>query len=201
MKKLLAVSAICAFLSVTFCFLFLGQTILRIPLWAGLSASFALSAASLVTTLSFFKMESSREVSPPAPEAARPTSAAAPAGKVRKKGYEVYLRAVECMETKKPYLDEKLDLEQFAKAIFSNKAYVSKNVNLYSGRNFRKFVNSYRIQYAVELMMKDPHLRMEEVSTMSGFHSPVSFNMAFRLFQGKTPTQWHEEYVDSLRKH
>ena len=34
----------------------------------------------------------------------------------------------------------------------------------------------------------------------SGFHSSVSFNMAFRLFEGKTPTQWIEEYVDSLRK-
>ena len=201
MKKLLAVSAVCAFLSVAFCFLFLGQTILRIPLWAGLCASFVFSLASSFMTLSFFKRENSREAPPPALEAARPSPAPAPGGKVRKRGYEVYLRAVECMETKKPFLDEKLDLEQFAKAIFSNKAYVSKNVNLYSGLNFRKFVNSYRIQYAVELMMKDPHLRMEEVSTMSGFHSPVSFNMAFRLFQGKTPTQWHEEYVDSLRRH
>ena len=201
MKKLLAVSVICAFLSVAVCFLFLRQTILRIPLWAGLCASFVISLASLVLILSLFKVTGTREAPPPPPEDTRPSPAAAPVGKVRKKGYEVYLRAVECMETKKPYLDEKLDLEQFAKAIFSNKAYVSKNVNLYSGRNFRKFVNSYRIQYAVELMMKDPHLRMEEVSTMSGFHSPVSFNMAFRLFQGKTPTQWHEEYVDSLRKH
>ena len=200
MKKVLAVSAICAFLSVSFCFLFLGQTILRIPLWAGLCCSFVLSAASLVATLSVFRPGVPRETARKAPAAVRPGPPPAPGGRERKRGYEVYLRAVECMETKKPFLDEKLDLEQFAKAIFSNKAYVSKNVNLYSGRNFRKFVNGYRIQYAVELMMKDPHLRMEEVSTMSGFHSPVSFNMAFRLFQGKTPTQWHEEYVDSLRK-
>lgn len=200
MKKVFAVSAICAFLSVAFCFLFLGQTILHIPLWAGLCCSFFFSAASVAASLSAFRVGDSRKTAPPAPEPARPSPTPAPVGRERKKGYEVYLRAVECMETKKPFLDESLDLEQFAKAIFSNKAYVSKNVNLYSGRNFRKFVNGYRIQYAVELMMKDPHLRMEEVSTMSGFHSPVSFNMAFRLFQGKTPTQWHEEYVDSLRK-
>ena len=49
-------------------------------------------------------------------------------------------------------------------------------------------------------MKADPHLRMEEVSMMSGFHSTVSFNMAFRLFEGKTPTQWLEEYMDSLRR-
>jgi YesN/AraC family two-component response regulator len=104
------------------------------------------------------------------------------------------------MEDKRPYLDEKLNLDSFSKAVFSNKVYVSKNINHYSGKNFRQFINWYRIQYALDLMKKDPHLRMEEVAMMSGFHTTVSFNMAFRLFVAKTPTEWHEEYVDSLRK-
>ena len=104
------------------------------------------------------------------------------------------------MEEKKPYLEESIGLEDLSRAVFSNKAYVSKNINYYAGRNFRQFVNWYRIQHAIGLLKEDPHLKMEDVSTLSGFHTTVSFNMAFRLFEGKTPTQWLEEYVDSLRK-
>ena len=121
-------------------------------------------------------------------------------GAAGKRGYEVYERVVRYMEEQKPYLEESLSLEQLSRAVFSNKAYVSKNINYYSGRNFRQFLNGYRIQHAIGLLKEDPHLKMEDVSSMSGFHSTVSFNMAFRLFVGKTPTQWLEEYVDSLRK-
>jgi len=141
------------------------------------------------------RMDSHASLAPPEPkpEEEKPV-------RLGKRGFELYQRASRYMEEQRPFLDDQLDLDQFSRAIFSNKVYVSKAINYYSGKNFRQFLNWYRIQHALELMKKDPHLRMEEVSTLSGFHSTVSFNMAFRLFQGKTPTAWHEEYVDSLRK-
>ncbi len=115
------------------------------------------------------------------------------------KGYDIYLRAVKCMEERRPYLDDKLDLDHFSREIYSNKVYVSRNINHYSGMNFCQFVNYYRVNYAASLMEKDPYLKMEEVAQMSGFHSTVSFNMAFRLFKEKTPTEWLREYLDSGR--
>lgn len=113
------------------------------------------------------------------------------------KGYDIYLRAVKCMEERRPYLDDKLDLDHFSREIYSNKVYVSRNINHYSGMNFCQFVNYYRVNYAASLMERDPYLKMEEVAQMSGFHSTVSFNMAFRLFKEKTPTEWLREYLDS----
>lgn len=111
------------------------------------------------------------------------------------RGYEIFSRGLEYMESAKPYLDSNLNLGKFSKAIFSNTAYVSKSINSYAGMNFKQFINSYRIDYAVELMKKDPYLRMEEVALMSGFNTAVSFDMSFKSFKGKTPTEWQKEFL------
>ena len=202
MKEIIVRSVSSASFSVFFCFLFLGGVIPGLPLGAGIPCAFAATLA--VTLLAALLFHSGKEEpageegeSADGPEPETVSASPVPAGK---RGYELFQRVESYMEEKKPYLDESLSLEQLSKAIFSNKVYVSKNINYYSGRNFRQFINWYRIRHAIGLMKENPHLRMEDVSRRSGFHSTVSFNMAFRLFEGKTPTQWVEEYVDSLRK-
>ena len=199
MSKKLTASFFCALLSVLIGFLFLDHSIFSLPLWLRFACTFA-SCFAAISAILFLMVpdDADGEKKPHTPDT-EPTPSPVPAG-VGKRGYEVYQRVERYMEEKRPYLDEKINLESFSKAIFSNTVYVSRTINYYSGRNFRQFVNWYRIQYALDLMKKDPHLKMEEVSSLSGFHSTVSFNMAFRLFEGKTPTEWHEEYVDSLRK-
>ena len=102
----------------------------------------------------------------------------------------LYHRAVNVMVEKQLFLDDSFDLEEFARKVYSNKSYLSKTINVMSGRNFRQFINYYRIEYAIQLLIKDPGLKMEEVALMSGFHTVVSFNMAFRLFRGETPSDW-----------
>ena len=111
----------------------------------------------------------------------------------------LYKRAVEFMEERKPFLDESFDLEEFAKKLFTNKVYLSRTINALSGRNFRQFVNYYRVRYSTELARKDPRLKVEELSMMSGFHTVVSYNMAFRLFMNETPSEWLHRYRASLR--
>lgn len=199
MKKVLCAAFFCALLSVLFGGLFFGEAFSDFPLFARLTAHFLLMLAAGTCLLSLLFRHPRESASAVPPEEAQPDPSPAPDG-AGKRGYELFQRIVTYMEDKRPYLDEKLNLDMFSKAIFSNKVYVSKTINYYSGKNFRQFVNWYRIRYALDLMRKDPHLKMEEVSMMSGFHSTVSFNMAFRLFEAKTPTAWHEEYVDSLRK-
>ena len=67
-----------------------------------------------------------------------------------------------------------------------------------SGKNFRQFINSYRIRYSVELMKKNPRLRMDEVATMSGFHSTVTFTMAFKANMGETPGEYAQRLKSNL---
>lgn len=106
----------------------------------------------------------------------------------------LYKRAVENMETKRPYLDENFSLEDFSRALFTNKVYLSRTINAISGRNFRQFTNCYRVRYSIELIKKDPHLKVEQIAMMSGFHTVVSYNMAFKLFMNETPSEWMHRY-------
>lgn len=107
----------------------------------------------------------------------------------------LYRRIVMYMEEKRPYLDQTFDMSALADRMLTNKLYLSKTINILSGRNFRQFVNYYRIQRAMELFKEDPRLKINEVSEMSGFHTAVSFNMSFKVNTGKTPTEWLQEYV------
>lgn len=103
----------------------------------------------------------------------------------------VYNKVIRVMETKKPYLDQSFTLDDLAETVFSNKLYLSKAINYYSGRNFRQFVNYYRVMYATELMKHERNLRMVQIALRCGFHSAVSFNMAFKLFMNMTPSAYY----------
>lgn len=108
----------------------------------------------------------------------------------------LFERAESYMVTRRPYLDSSFKIKDLAKALFTNHVYLSRTINVCSGGNFCQFVNRHRIAYAVELIRKDPRLRVFELSMMSGFNSTVSFNMAFRLFQRESV----QEYIERMRR-
>jgi AraC-like DNA-binding protein len=107
----------------------------------------------------------------------------------------LYERVVSLMEQKHPFLDEEFNLDDLASAVYTNRGYLSKTINVLSGRNFNQFVNYFRVRYAAELMKKDPKLRLISVAQMCGFHSSPTFNAAFKVNMGETPST----YLERLR--
>lgn len=105
--------------------------------------------------------------------------------------WELYGKIVRCMEEEKPFLDPNFSEADMLQYVLTNKSYLSRTVNVCSGMNFKQFVNSYRIRYAVELMKGDRRLKVRELSRMSGFNNVVTFNMAFKLFVGVTPGEFN----------
>ena len=103
---------------------------------------------------------------------------------------ELFVRCCRYMELRKPFLVEKFSLEDLALAMFTNKLYLSQTINACTGRNFRAFVNGYRVLYAMDLFRKNNRLRVSDLSNLSGFHTPVSFNMAFKLIMDEAPGAW-----------
>ena len=112
-----------------------------------------------------------------------------------KKMNNLYKRIMAYMTESKPYLDPSFSMPVLAEKMYTNKFYLSKTINILSGRNFRQFVNYHRIQYAIDLFKSDPRLKVSEVAEFSGFSSSVSFNMAFKINTGKTPSAWVQDYV------
>ena len=114
---------------------------------------------------------------------------------------ELFVRCCRYMELRKPYLVESFSLEDLAIAMFTNKLYLSQTINACTGRNFRSFVNGYRILYAMDLFRKNNRLRVSDLSNLSGFHTPVSFNMAFKLMMDEAPGAWcARERLQNQRK-
>lgn len=104
----------------------------------------------------------------------------------------LYARVVTLMEQKRPFLDEGFGLDDLAGAVFTNRGYLSRTINILSGRNFSQFVNYFRVRYGAELLRKDPSLRLISVAQMCGFHSSPSFNAAFKVNMGETPSVYQE---------
>lgn len=114
---------------------------------------------------------------------------------------ELYDRILEYFERDKPFLNSSLTISDVVQVVFSNKSYISRVISSYTGRNFRQFVNYYRVAYAITLFRKDPGLNITKLSMMSGFNSVVSFNMAFRLFMDENPSEWcRKERYKILKK-
>lgn len=103
---------------------------------------------------------------------------------------EIYERVVAYFEREKPFLNCELTINDLVKVLYSNKLYISKAISQFTGRNFCQFVNYYRIMYSIECFKANHDLKIHEMSSMSGFNSIVSFNMAFRLYMGENPSDW-----------
>ena len=110
----------------------------------------------------------------------------------------LYEKILSYMSRTTSYLEESFDLEYLTRAVGTNKVYLSRTINLCSGQNFRRFLNSYRIKYAIDLMQKDKRMKFKEVAAMSGFHTQVSFDMAFKSFTGMTPSEYMENFREPL---
>lgn len=99
-------------------------------------------------------------------------------------------RIAELFDSRKPYLDDKITIGKVANMLYTNKVYVSRAINDHTGKNFCQYVNYHRIMYSVSAFRENPHLRISELAEMSGFHTIVSYNMAFRLVMNDSPGEW-----------
>lgn len=102
----------------------------------------------------------------------------------------LYDKLCRLMEEKEPYLDPELKISDLSTMLFTNKVYLSRTINVMSGLNFNQYINSFRVEYAKNLMKKDPRLQVQEVAILAGFQTAASLNMAFKLFQGVTPGRY-----------
>ena len=104
---------------------------------------------------------------------------------------DIFDRCCSYMDDKKPYLVSSFSLDDLSNAVYANKMYVSRSINNVYGHNFRHYVNGYRVRYAMDLFRMNKSLRVTELADMSGFNSPGTFSLAFKLMNdGESPAHW-----------
>lgn len=97
----------------------------------------------------------------------------------------------------KKFKDKNYSAKRLAEDLGTNTRYVSAVVNVKFHMNYTSFVNSFRINEAMNMLTDIRYLRMkmEEISDAVGFANRQSFYAAFYKITGKTPREYRQEYL------
>lgn len=106
---------------------------------------------------------------------------------------EIYKALLYHLEIRRVFLDSKLSLKKLSTMIETNQTYLSNVVNSYFDCNLKELVNSYRIEYAKELLRAES-CSLEEMSVQCGFASKSPFYVAFKKVVGMTPMKYMAKF-------
>lgn len=90
------------------------------------------------------------------------------------------------------FLNPKLKLSDVARAVGTNRTYLSRFFNRENGQTFYDYVNGYRIHYAEQLLM-DSNAPLQEISDRSGFNSLSTFRRVFTATYGCSPSDYRNK--------
>lgn len=98
----------------------------------------------------------------------------------------------------KKYRDKDYSAKALAEELGTNTRYISAIVNVRFHMNYTSFVNKYRIDEAMSILVDKRYqdLRMEEVSDMVGFANRQSFYASFYKFMGITPREYRMTHLE-----
>lgn len=97
----------------------------------------------------------------------------------------------------KKYRDKDYSAKKLAEELGTNTRYISAVVNVRFHMNYTSFVNKYRIDEAMTILVDRRYqdLRMEEVSDMVGFSNRQSFYASFYRVMGITPREYRLQHL------
>ena len=97
----------------------------------------------------------------------------------------------------KKYKDKDYSAKRLAEDLGTNTRYISAVVNVKFHMNYTSFVNKYRIEEAMSILIDKRYqdLRIEEVSDMVGFANRQSFYASFYRIMGITPKEYRQQHV------
>jgi AraC-like DNA-binding protein len=102
----------------------------------------------------------------------------------------------ELMDKEKPYLNSELKVSDIADAFHLHRNDISACINSQMGCTFAQYINRYRIEYAKELMRRQPDKKISSIWMESGFGSEQTFFKTFRSATGLSPKEWYLQEND-----
>jgi len=97
---------------------------------------------------------------------------------------------------KKIFLEEHLTMGDLAKQMNTNKNYLSEVIARSEFHTFYKLINTYRIEYACDILSNNPMEKLEQVAITSGFTSGSAFSQVFKRIKNMSPSA----FVKSLKE-
>jgi len=100
----------------------------------------------------------------------------------------------------KKYKDKKYSAKKLAEDLCTNTRYISAVVNVRFHMNYTSFVNKFRIEEAMGILVDRRYydLKMEQISDMVGFSNRQSFYASFYKINGMTPREYKMRHYDQF---
>lgn len=95
----------------------------------------------------------------------------------------------------KGFSDKGTTIEQLAKALSTNRTYLSKHINTAFGKSFNEWINDLRINEACLLLLSQGKPSIGEVSEKVGYANQSHFTREFSKRMGHSPKKWRELQV------
>lgn len=125
--------------------------------------------------------------STPSPSATPPQEE--PKEEIDEKNNELFQKVKELLTETQLYRSPDVSLQSLARELGTNRTALSTAINL-SGTNFNAMLNAYRINDAIHIINSQPDCSLGDVAAMVGFGNRRSFNIAFKMLTGLTPSQF-----------
>ncbi len=106
-----------------------------------------------------------------------------------------YLKYLESyMQKEKPYLDPEISIQKLSDQLSIPVRSLSQIINEYFNKNFREFINMYRIEECKKQLagLNGSKTNISEIFYSLGFNSKSTFNTTFKKYTGQTPTQFKQ---------
>ena len=102
------------------------------------------------------------------------------------------------LEIEKVYLEDTLNITEFASSLGLSKKYTSEVINQSFGTSFKKLVNHYRVEEVKSLMNTEngTDVLLIDLGLRSGFNNKVSFYRTFKEHTGKSPSAYYKELLE-----
>ena len=110
-----------------------------------------------------------------------------------------YVRKISSyMESAKPFLRKNFTLNKLTQDLELSPTYTSRVINEVYGKNFKDYVNGFRIENACKNLLNEKmrNYTIEAIAQESGFHSRTAFYNAFKRIMHMSPG----EYISRNRK-
>ena len=107
-------------------------------------------------------------------------------------------RILNIIVMQKKYKDKDYSAKKLAEDVGTNTRYISAVVNVRFHMNYTSFVNKFRIEEAMTILVDKRYqsLSMEEVSDMVGFANRQSFYASFFKFMNMTPRDYRLQHLE-----
>lgn len=109
---------------------------------------------------------------------------------------ELKERVLDIILIQQKYKDKDYSAKRLAEDLGTNTRYISAVVNVRFHMNYTSFVNKFRIDEAMNILVDKRYqdLNIEDISDMVGFSNRQSFYAAFFKFVGITPKEYRQQH-------